>query len=542
MKIRRFGTLMSAVLISSTLVGFSPKSIEYSQTSSTPIVQEESQASIVNMQALIDRLEKDGEITSAAVARALKTHITAVGHYESSKSYKKAIKHMESFHVLLNNYEKTRMISGNAANLLSEYADALIGQWDVIFDSERVMDHIRELSVEIGTRVPGSEGEKQAAEYLKNQFQSLGYETSIQEFAISNRTERTLKILTNKNKEIALGAATGSAGTGENGVTGDIYNAGLGLPGDFSAAAKGKIALIQRGDNTFQEKVQNATNAGAIGVVIYDNVDTVTPLRPTLNGNSTIPVVGTTKELGESLLAQLSKGTVKGKLVIHTFSNQTSQNVVAVKKPANVVNPKIVYITSHYDSVNYSPGANDDASGTGTIVEMARILKNSLTDKELRFVAFGAEEIGLVGSNYYVKNLPQADIDRSEINFQMEMLGSKYEPGSYLAFNTVDGKTNIAWDYTNAAFDKQGKDKEKLILFRRGSSDHVPFHNAGIIASCFNMGTKSGGLEPEYHTYRDTIENVSPERIQFAGDVISATIWDYLVDHSFIAKEIKDAS
>lgn len=542
MKIRRFGAIMSAVLISSTLVGFSPKSIDYNTTSSAAITQEDPQASIVNMQALLDRLEKDGEITSAAVARALKTHVTAVGHYESSKSYKKAIKHMESFHVLINSYESKRMISANAAKLLNEYADALIGQWDVIFDSERVMDHIRELSVEIGTRVPGSEGEKQAAEYLKNQFQSLGYETSIQEFAISNRTERTLKIITNKNQEIALGAVTGSAGTGENGVTGDIFNAGLGLPGDFTAAAKGKIALIQRGDNTFQEKVQNATNAGAIGVVIYDNVDTVTPLRPTLNGNSTIPVVGTTKELGESLLAQLSKGNVKGKLVIHTHSNQTSQNVVAVKKPANVVNPKIVYITSHYDSVNYSPGANDDASGTGTIVEMARILKNFPTDKELRFVAFGAEEIGLVGSNYYVKNLPQADIGRSEINFQMEMLGSKYEPGSYLAFNTVDGKTNIAWDYTNAAFDKQGKDKEKLILFRRGSSDHVPFHNAGIIASCFNMGTKSGGLEPEYHTYRDTIDNVSPERIQFAGDIISATIWDYLVDHSFINEKLKDAS
>lgn len=233
---------------------------------------------------------------------------------------------------------------------------------------------------------------------------------------------------------------------------------------------------------------------------------------------------------------------MKANLVIHTHTNQTSQNVIAVKKPKNVVNPEIVYITSHYDSVPYSPGANDDGSGTSTIVELARTLKNFPTDKELRFIAFGAEEIGLVGSNYYVNNLPKEDIDRSLINFQMEMLGAKYEPASYLAVNTVDGKANTAWDYTNAAFDKLGKDKEKLILFRRGSSDHVPFHNAGITAACFNMGTSDGGLEPEYHTYHDTIENVSPERIQFAGDIISKAIFDFLADHNSQGKVLDEAS
>ncbi len=541
MRIRRFGAFMSAVLISSTLVGFSPKSMDYNYTSNNAITQEETEASIVNMQALIDSLEKDGEFASPAVSRALKTHITAVGHYESSKSYKKAIKHMESFHVLLNNYVTKGMISENAANLLRDYADALISKWDAIFDSARVMDYLHQLSVEIGPRVAGTDGERKAAEYLKSQFQSFGYETSIQEFAINNRTERTLKNL-NNNKELALGAATGSSVTGVKGVTGDFYHAGLGQPGDFSDDAKGKIALVQRGENSYWEKVVNATNAGAIGVVIYDNTDSLTPVRPTLNNNSTIPVVGITKDDGEALLAQLSKGAVKANLIIHTHTNQKSQNVIAVKKPANVVNPEIVYITSHYDSVPYSPGANDDGSGTSTIVELARILKNFPTDKELRFVAFGAEEIGLVGSNYYVRNLPKEDLDRSLINFQMEMLGAKYEPASYLAVNTVDGKANTAWDYTNSAFDKLGKDKEKLILFRRGSSDHVPFHNAGITAACFNMGTANGGLEPEYHTHHDTIENISPERLQFAGDIISTAIFDFLTDHNSQEKDLEEAS
>lgn len=545
MKLRRFGTFISFMLILSLLMGFSPKQTDFdfmNHIDSSSVTQEETDVSIANMKDLMENFQKDGEFATPAAYRLLSTHVTAVGHYEGSKSYKKAIKHMESFHTLLNSQQANKLISDEAAHILKDYADALIKKWEVIFDSDRVMDYIRALSVDIGPRVAGTEGEKKAAQYLKKQFQSFGYDVSVQEFAINNRVERTLRILTDKNKELALGAASGSAVTGEKGVTGDIYDAGLGLPEDFSDEAKGKIALVQRGENSFWEKVQHATNAGAIGVVIYDNVDSLTPLRPTLNNNSTIPVVGITKEHGEYLLGQLSKGAVKANLVIHTHTNQTSQNVVAVKKPANVVNPEIVYITAHYDSVPYSPGANDDGSGTATIVEMARIMKDLPTDKELRFIAFGAEEIGLAGSNFYVRNLPKEDLDRSMINFQMEMLGAKYEPASYLAVNTVDGQPNIAWDYTNGAFDKLGKDKEKLILFKRGSSDHVPFHNAGITAACFNMGTAGGGLEPEYHTSHDTIENVSPERLQFAGDIISTAILDYLADHHSQGKNLKEAS
>src|SRR5699024_5780839 len=368
------------------------------------------------------------------------------------------------------------------------------------------------------------------------QFESYGYDVAIQEFDI--RDTLKLQLTINDEEEIALGTARGSIETDENGITGNLYDAGLGLPDDFSEEANGNIALIERGDISYWEKVQNATEAGATGVVIYDNEESLTPVRPGLGNNeSTIPVVGIQKTDGEALLAKMNEEEVEANLYVRTQTNQTSQNVIAVKKPENIENPEIVYISAHYDSVPFSPGANDDASGTSAIVELARIMKDLPTDKELRFIAFGAEEIGLVGSHHYVAQLPQEEIDRSEVNFQLEMLGANYEPGSYLAVNTVDGQENILWDYTNAAFDKLGYDKEKLILFRRGSSDHVPFHNEGIPAAAFNMGTKDGGLEPEYHTSYDTFENVSQERIQFAGDIMKNAIFDYLADHASTESE-----
>ena len=59
-------------------------------------------------------------------------------------------------------------------------------------------------------------------------------------------------------------------------------------------------------------------------------------------------------------------------------------------------------IGAHLDSVPLSPGANDNASGVATVLEVARLLAEVPTARSIHFVAFGAEELGLVGSGYYV--------------------------------------------------------------------------------------------------------------------------------------------
>src|SRR5699024_2907365 len=90
-----------------------------------------------------------------------------------------------------------------------------------------------------------------------------------------------------------------------------------------------------------------------------------------------------------------------------------SQNVIATLTPEDVENPEIIHVTAHYDSVPGSPGANDNGSGTSGLLEMARALKDIDTNKEIRFVAFGSEEIGLVGARYYVEQLSDDEVDRS---------------------------------------------------------------------------------------------------------------------------------
>lgn len=98
----------------------------------------------------------------------------------------------------------------------------------------------------------------------------------------------------------------GSAKTGEL-VTGAIAYAGLGKAEEVANAdVNGKIALIKRGEINFSEKAQNAERAGAIGVLIFNNVEGLAP--GTLNGEMSIPVLMITLADGESAVAQLEAG------------------------------------------------------------------------------------------------------------------------------------------------------------------------------------------------------------------------------------------
>lgn len=397
------------------------------------------------------------------------------------------------------------------------------------FDSERSMQHISYLSEAIGPRVTGTDQEKEAASYIQQQLEQYGYDVSSQDFDIANRMQGQLITSTN-NQELAIRIATGSSSTTEEGISGYIYHAGLGEPSDFPDKIEGNIALIQRGGFSFWEKVENATEAGAAGVIIYDNADSLVPPTPSLGDNTaSIQVVAITRDDGEALLGELETEEVTATIKISEITNQTSQNIIAVKEPKGKTdgNHDIVYVTAHYDSVPYAPGANDNASGTSVVLELARIMKGYPTDKEVRFVFFGAEEIGLVGSRYYVSQLSDDELDKSLANFNLDMVGTNWEEATAMFVNVVDGEPNLVWQSARDAAERLGNNS--LLLFARGASDHVAFYEAGIDAANFiRREPVTAALEPWYHTPFDTIDKISEDRIQEAGELIGSAIYDFV--------------
>jgi alkaline phosphatase isozyme conversion protein len=114
----------------------------------------------------------------------------------------------------------------------------------------------------------------------------------------------------------------------------------------------------------------------------------------------------------------------------------SSQNVIAyraaTKKPKTSPTP-LVIVGAHYDSVRGDAGiggglgADDNASGVAVMLEVAERITQYKQEYDLVFVAFGAEEAGLRGSSYYVKNMSAADVARTivMINFDSLIVGDK---------------------------------------------------------------------------------------------------------------------
>jgi aminopeptidase YwaD len=204
-------------------------------------------------------------------------------------------------------------------------------------------------------------------------------------------------------------------------------------------------------------------------------------------------------------------------------------NVIGIKPAKNGdLAAGAILVTAHLDSVVGAPGANDNASGVGLALELARVLRDYNTDKELRFVLFGCEEPGLVGSRYYANQLQPAELDRIVGVFNSDMVATTDSDSDQLYAMTVDGSRNWVTDVAEAAGSRLGN--SSILPAELGQSDHVPFHNRGVPAAMFARG-RGFRLDAEdvYHTFQDTIaENISVERMRNTLDIVGAAVFDLI--------------
>ncbi|HTX89953.1 MAG TPA: M20/M25/M40 family metallo-hydrolase [Anaerolineales bacterium] len=195
-----------------------------------------------------------------------------------------------------------------------------------------------------------------------------------------------------------------------------------------------------------------------------------------------------------------------------------SANVVAVKPGKS---PRVIVVGAHYDSVAVGKGADDNASGVAVLLEVADLLKNEATPYTIQFVAFGAEESGLVGSYAYVNQMTQADFENvvAMINMDSLIAGDvTYVYGDEQQAALRDW--TLEWAFGNG-FDLQTIHNADLTDGHgMGVSDFSAFHAAGIPyiyfeATNWDLGAKDGytQVDPKYgvngeiwHTADDTLE------------------------------------
>lgn len=155
---------------------------------------------------------------------------------------------------------------------------------------------------------------------------------------------------------------------------------------DFANFVAGNIALIQRGTCTFADKVTNATAAGAVGVIIFNQgtPDRLGPFAGTLGIPFTIPVVGTSFAIGQDL-ADPPDTVVH--LVTETLSEiPRTYNVFAELEGDD---SNVVMAGAHLDSVAEGPGINDNGSGSSALLEAAEAMSQLTPVNTVPFARWG---------------------------------------------------------------------------------------------------------------------------------------------------------
>lgn len=369
---------------------------------------------------------------------------------------------------------------------------------------QQALQHDVVLSQQIGPRPAGSANDARGADYIAEQFRALGYTVERQQFPFRYFEETqapSLTVAAPTQAAIRLITLEFSASTPPDGLEAEVVAAGLGRAQDLSGKAlEGKIALVERGEIQFREKAANVAAAGGVAVIVYNTAGG--PVAATLVEPSRIPAVIIGRDDGQRLLELLKTGSVRARLVVRTIAEQrTTENVIGIKRGTTAAN-EIVVVGGHRDSVRVSPGANDNGSGTAAVLEAARLLAGVPTARTIHFIGFGAEEVGLIGSAFYVKNATATIAGM----VNMDMVGR----GPGIMAGNQTGQPFML-EIADAVARRAGI---SLRRFRLGQSDHVSFEQAGIPAVFLHTGD-----DDAIHTPNDTIDRVSGQLIATAASL-----------------------
>ncbi|TWP51580.1 M28 family peptidase [Lentzea tibetensis] len=276
-----------------------------------------------------------------------------------------------------------------------------------------------------GTRAVLTPGYDASVEYVAGKLRGAGFDVSTPSFTFQEQVPdaQSAKVGAQSFEAIPMEE---SPQTPVGGITGPIRV----VPEDATTGCEatdfagqdftGTVALIRRGGCTFEIKHKNAAAAGAIGVIVSNNVDGALS-GVTLVNPGVVPVGGVSKADGTAL-AGLAGQAVTLDLRFH-FETRTARNVIAQTKTGRKDN--VVMAGAHLDSVETGPGINDNGSGSAGLLETALQLGSKpKVNNAVRFAWWGAEELGLIGSTEYVRALTfeqQLDI---ALYLNFDMIGS----------------------------------------------------------------------------------------------------------------------
>ena len=368
--------------------------------------------------------------------------------------------------------------------------------------ADGVLDHLEALQAIAdahgGDRAAGRPGYDASVDYVVEQLEAAGYTPTVQEFPFTYSEENSeLQRISPNPRVYEQGSEflrnTFDSGTPEGDVTGTLVPVELGGTtagcdaADFAGFPAGSIALIQRGGCAFAVKALNAQAAGAIGAIIWNNTTGMINMIGDATG-LTIPVVFASQVVGTDL-ASTPGATVRVKVDFDS-EVRSAYNVLAETEDGDDDN--VVMAGAHLDSVQDGAGINDNGSGSAALLETALQMAKVKPTNTVRFAWWGAEEEGLLGSEYYVEQLTEEEAGDIALYLNFDMVAS---PNYMFGIYDGDDSGDTAPDGFIPAGSAEIEDVfEKFYADRGEPSQDSEFSGRSDYGPFIAIGIPAGGL------------------------------------------------
>ena len=421
-----------------------------------------------------------------------------------------------------------------------------------IFTSTDTRMNLEILCDDLGSRFAGTPAEAEAAQFLRATLERYKLKDVHNEaFEYNGWTRGTSKLTVTSpwQRELpCLSMPMSPSGR----CSGKIIDLGTGSPETFEtlqAELKSNIALVNITNPASAgrwvhrtEKYNRSVLAGAQAFIFMGNVDGYGPITGTLGFNrwGLIPGIMISKETGTLLQRAIYRnGFVEAEIeTADTLARKTSWNIIGDVK-GSAADEDMVLIGVHYDGHDIAQGAEDPASGLVAGLEVARVM-NLYADRlkrDVRFVLFGVEELGLIGAHAYV-NDHSKDIEKTRFMFNLDSAGGGgqkglmvYGPDTRAYFRTMGQQMNenLMVDFDASPL----REPDHL------SSDHYPFMAKGV-ACGFIRDPYSYTWPGFYHTAHDTVDKVDPLKVKEAAFLCARLAWRIANDDNWSFKQISE--
>lgn len=403
-------------------------------------------------------------------------------------------------------------------------------------------EHVETLVDAGNGRQAGSENELIAAEATRDVYESVGVrDVSIQEFDFQGWSRNSSEVIGGGAAYHAFALPRSPAGE----ASGELVDLGHAMPSDFEEHdVDGKVVIaasnVPEGHHSRSlhriEKYHHAIRNGASAFILYNHLPGTVIRSGAIRGIKgapigEIPVVGASFEIGRKLIRRHHGEEVTVSVDVD-IGPGTSQNVVGELGPDT---DEFIIVSSHIDGHDVGESAGDNAAGTGVAVEVARILAEREDELEtgLRFVGFGAEEEGFVGSGYYLNS-----IERDAVKAIVQNDGVARARNIKIHTNRFDGFTPAIEHVSDVYTDPVHVTAEMSL-----GSDHWRFLEVGIPSIDVASQPVDTRGEPAYGsnsgitvTEADTFDKLDPRDLRNHAIIESELVTflagtDFTIDH-----------